>query len=296
MRRIQGVIAAAALAMLAACSSGMSTSDSAGPGSDQPEMADGGGSMADAPGRDTGTTVEQRQVITTAHATVVVDDPEQGASDVAGLATAVGGYVENRSVYRGEPDARDQPSADLTVRVPSDDLEGVLADLAELGELRDVSQSSDDVTATLVDLDARISALETSTARLEEIMATAETSSDLLEAEAALSERQAELESLLSQREQLADLVAMSTLHVQLTSAPAPEVSADGFLGGLQTGWRSLVSFVDTVVVTFGVLLPWLVLLTIPVAAIVVAHKRRRGREQTPPAGPPAAEVSEPVS
>lgn len=214
---------------------------------------------------------------------------------MATLTTAVGGYVESRSVHQGGDSERDLPSASLTVRVPADELEDVLADLADLGDVRDVSQSSDDVTTTLVDLDARISALETSTARLEEIMASAETSADLIEAEAALSERQAELESLVSQREAIADQVAMSTLHVQLTTEPAPEVTAEGFLGGLQTGWRALISFVDTVVVTFGVLLPWLVLLAIPTAVLLVVRKSRR-RRASGGTGEVGAEAGSPVT
>ncbi|QOR70345.1 DUF4349 domain-containing protein [Ruania alkalisoli] len=284
MRRIHGVIAAATLALLAACSAGTSTNDSAGSEAGQPEMAGDGASVADSPGRDTDTEIGERQVITTAYATVVVDDPETAATDLATLTSAVGGHVQSRSIYQGENtyEYRSLPSASMTLRVPADELEGMLADLADLGDVRDVSQDSEDVTRTLVDLDARISALETSTARLEEIMAGAETSADLIEAEAALSERQAELESLLSQREHLADQVAMSTLHVQLTAEDLPEVTADGFLGGLQTGWQALVSFVSTLVVALGVLLPWLVVLAIPAAIIAVIVRRRRRKSGSP--------------
>ncbi len=291
MRRIHGVIAAATLALLAACSAGTSTNDSAGSEAGQPEMAGDGASVADSPGRDTDTEIGERQVITTAYATVVVDDPEVAATDLATLTSAVGGHVQSRSVYQGEntDEYRSLPSASMTLRIPADELEGMLADLADLGDVREVSQDSEDVTRTLVDLDARISALETSTARLEEIMAGAETSADLIEAEAALSERQAELESLLSQREHLADQVAMSTLHVQLTAEDLPEVTADGFLGGLQTGWQALISFVSTLVVALGVLLPWLVVLAIPAAIIAVIVRRRR-RKSGGPASPNSPE------
>ncbi|WP_159618025.1 DUF4349 domain-containing protein [Ruania rhizosphaerae] len=285
MRRIHGVIAAATLALLAACSAGTSTNDSAGSEAGQPEMAGDGASVADrdAAGSDVDQTGE-RQVITTAHATVVVDDPEVAATDLATLTSAVGGHVQSRSVHQGEDtdEYRSLPSASMTLRVPADELEGMLTDLTDLGDVREVSQDSEDVTRTLVDLDARISALETSTARLEEIMAGAETSADLIEAESALSERQAELESLLSQREHLADQVAMSTLHVEMTTEPAPEVTADGFFGGLQTGWQALVSFVSVLVVTVGVLLPWLAVLAIPAVLLLVIAKRRRRRNDTP--------------
>ena len=102
------------------------------------------------------------------------------------------------------------------VRVPADELTGLLADLEDLGDVASVSVSRSDVTTTAVDLDARISALQTSVARLQALMDGAATTEALLAAEEALTERQEELESLQSQRALLADQVELSTLSVHL--------------------------------------------------------------------------------
>lgn len=299
MRTMTRILAGVALAAgLVGCSSGgadgrMEDSGAADSvaGQAPQEIAEEG-----AAGFDTGDFDGPRQVITNASATVEVDDPAAAADELAERAAGLGGWVDDRHTWAGGGTADAPPSASLTLRIPADDLAGVIEDLADLGRVQEVSQSSDDVTQQVVDLDARIEALRTSTDRLQEIMAEASDSSDLLEAERALSERQSELESHLSQREYLAGQVSMSTLTVDLqpTGAPA-QVDPGGFLGGLASGWGALLSFVSGLLVVAGVLVPWLVLIGVPVVVVVMVVRRRRRRTRPAGAAPeapaPAAEV-----
>ncbi|WP_052436577.1 DUF4349 domain-containing protein [Georgenia sp. SUBG003] len=169
------------------------------------------------------------------------------------------------------------PSAWLTVRVPAAELTSVLEELRTIGEVRQLDEASTDVTTAARDLDARIKALQTSVDRLLAIMAGARDTAALLATESEISERQAELESLQSERAHLADQVSMSTLRVDLVAKDAPvAVEAKGFLGGLRTGWDSLVTAVDGVLVALGVLLPWLVVLGVPLGVALWLARRRR--------------------
>ena len=192
--------------------------------------------------------------------------------------------------------------------MPADALTGVLADLEDLGDVESVSVSRSDVTTTAVDLDARISALQTSVTRLQALMDDAATTEALLAAEKALSERQEQLESLQSQRALLADQVELSTLRVHLQPfGVAPAGGPDGFLDGLGTGWRALVSAAGAAVVALGVLLPWLAVAgcsprrcwcrsAAPAAGVLCSPPRSRGRPHprgagSAPAAGPAAGV-----
>jgi hypothetical protein len=151
-----------------------------------------------------------------------------------------------------------------------------------------VSVSRSDVTATAVDLDARIAALQTSAARLQALMDGARTTEALLAAEEALSERQAKVESLQSQRALLADQVELSTLTVHLAPfGVAPAGGPDGFLSGLDTGWRSLVSALGAAVVVLGVVLPWVVVAGVVAAAVLVPLRLARRRTAVAAAAPP---------
>ena len=233
-----------------------------------------------------------RQVVTTATASVAIEDPADGAQRVSELAESAGGRVDERTEQAASRGGGgDGAAADLVVRVPSDALTGVLADLEDLGDVESVSVSRSDVTTTAVDLDARISALRTSVTRLQALMDGAATTEALLAAEKALSERQEELESLQSRRTLLADQVELSTLTVHLRPfGVAPPGGPDGFLDGLGTGWRALVSVLGAAVIALGVLLPWLAVGGLVAAAVlaVVRLARRRPAVQAPvPPAPP---------
>jgi hypothetical protein len=227
MRRFLSTAAVAlALAVLVGCSgNGTDSGGSAGgadSGAGAPEVA------PDAPGE----SDPDRQVVTTASASVAVKDPAAGAQRVSELAESANGRVEERheQAATGENGVA---TADLVVRVPADALTGVLADLEDLGDVASVSISRSDVTTTAVDLDARISALRTSVARLQSLMEGAATTEALLAAEDALSDRQEQLESLQSQRALLADQVELSTLTVHLEPfGVAPPGGPDGFVDG----------------------------------------------------------------
>lgn len=249
----------------------------AGPGVAEQEAAD-----QSAPGEATA----DRDIITTASATVSVDDVESAARAIGDSAVAHGGYVESMSVgtdgdvYPVDPmtggvvdSTMPSPSppdgAWVTVRVPADQLPAVVDELAETGEVTATSINRQDVTEQTVDLEARIEAAQASVDRLTALMAQAESVADLIAAESALSERQAMLESYQQQLEMLESQVAMSTLTV--TIVPEVEtVEADpaGFADGLVAGWNALVATLNGIVVALGFLLPWLVVAA--VAALIV--------------------------
>jgi hypothetical protein len=281
MRTLLGRSAAIVAVVLVVGCSGPSGSESSG--------ADGGGgagAVADeggAAGNDGGTAADaDRQVVTNASATLAVDDPAEGAQRVSELVESAGGRVDERTEQTATGDDGGA-YADLVVRVPADALTDVLAELEELGEVASVSVTRSDVTGQTVDLDARISALQTSAARLQALLDEAPTTEALLAAEGALSGRQEQLESLQSQRALLADQVELSTLRVHLQPpGVAPPGGPEGFVDALGTGWRTLVSAAGAAVVVLGVLLPWLAVAAVIAALVLVPLRRARRRAATP--------------
>ncbi|TFV89547.1 DUF4349 domain-containing protein [Blastococcus sp. CT_GayMR16] len=279
-RSLGTAVAALFMAVLVGCSSPAGT-DSGG-GASVPQPA--------APGDPEGAPADtDRQVIATATASLAVEDPADSAQRVSELVESAGGRVDERTeqAASGE-DGTEGAVADLVVRVPAAELTGLLADLEELGDVESVSVSRSDVTASAVDLDARISALRTSVARLTTLMDGAATTEALLAAEEALADRQETLESLQSQRALLADQVELSTLSVHLEPfGVAPAGGPDGFLDGLGTGWRALVSALSGAAIVFGVLLPWLGIAALVAAAVLVLVRLARRRTPVLTSGPP---------
>ena len=257
-------------------------------GDDSDAGTDSGGDAARAEmssAQDAEEAQEPREVIVTGSLTLVADDARRTMDEIVRLVGQVGGRIHERSEHASQ-DGEDV-SGVLTVRVPAAELTSTLDAVKRLGEATDVSVSTEDVTRQGRDLDARIAALETSTERLLELMEDAGSSDQLLAAEDALSERQAELEALQAERAYLSEQVAMSTLHISVTTDHPVRLEAGGFAGGLRSGWDALVVFADGLLVALGAALPWLLVLAVPVTAVVLVRRRRR-RPATPPTTPPA--------
>lgn len=224
-----------------------------------------------------------RDVVKTATMTVTVADPGNPvtvADTAAGIAGDSGGRVDTRTEYGGSE--LDPARVTLTLRVPADKLDGVLDRLKALGTVDALDLRAEDVTSRRVDLDARITALQTSVDRLLAIMRDARDPSALIEAENALSQRQADLDSLRAQRAALGDQIALSTLTVDLIApavgGPAPQ-QYRGFFGQVERGWDALVDTGTHMFLLVGLMLPWvgavLVLLALVYAVFRLAARRR---------------------
>jgi hypothetical protein len=212
-----------------------------------------------------------RDIVTTGSLQMVVAEPTQVADRLSSAVTDAGGRVDSRSEQSGAPSQSGSPVVDLVLRIPSDKVDGVLADAKKLGAVESMSISHADVTSKRVDVDARIEALQTSVNRLLELMGRAGNTADLLAAESSLTERQAELDSLRAQRTALHDEIAYSTINVNLSVKPT--VTRVGFFGSVERGWQSLISTIHGVVVAVGFLLPWIpVLAVLAVATYFVAR------------------------
>lgn len=282
MRRLRAVALVLVLLGLVGCSAGGADQSTVDSGS----SADGGGAASEEGHQADADASGPREVITTGSLSLVVTDAAAAVDEIVTIIEGHGGRVDERSETTG-PQSSDT-RAWLTVRVPADQLTPSISLIEELGEATEVSLTSDDVTLRGRDLDARISALEASTERLTGLMAEADTSEALIAAEDALNERQAELESLRAERSYLSDQVAMSTLHVSVSTERVAELEADGFVGGLKNGWNALVDFASGLLVALGTLLPWLVLVGAPVGVVVRLLLRRR-RRATVPSAPASA-------
>ncbi|SDH14907.1 DUF4349 domain-containing protein [Microbacterium pygmaeum] len=227
----------------------------------------------------------ERDIITTATASLTVGNTADAAREIGDAAEARGGSVESMSVGASGAvtpgldgsidsgvvtDTMPYPTpytgAWVTVRVPADQLPALVEELSGFGEVTASSVNRQDVTERTVDLRARVDAAQASVDRMTQILGQAANLTDLIAAESALAERQATLESYQQQLKYYDEQIAMSTLTVSL-STPTEVVTADpaGFGDGLAAGWNGLIATLNSIVIAIGFLLPW-----IGVTAVVV--------------------------
>ena len=250
------VLALSAIA-LAGCSSMGSeipVSDVAGYDPGAPAM---GGNATDLGSVEGISSVRDESIITTAYAFLTGDDPAAVADEVEKRSKAAQGKIDGRSVY-SDNDGK-ITSVSLTVRVPAAEIDSFLAGLDEVATVHSLSQNSTDVTLTVTDYEARISALESSIARFTALEKTATTTQDLIEIESALADRQAQLEQLQSEMRYYSDQIALSTIQIDIgLPESATDPIPDNFWGGIVAGWYGLLAFFSGTLVAIGMVIPWL--------------------------------------
>ncbi len=219
-----------------------------------------------------------RDIVTTGTVAITVADVDAAVGHLIDLTTGSGGRVDARTESTS---SRRSPTAELTVRIPTGQLDTFLADVRSLGEVTSVSVNHSDVTATRIDQDARIAALQASVDRLTALLKSATTTADLLAAEDALAQRQADLDSLRAQRDGLVDRVDYATITATLSAEPVPV--STGFMAAIGRGWGALLACTRALITVVGFLLPWSPVLIIGVLAL---GARRRFRRRAHPPDP----------
>lgn len=240
-------------------------------------------------------TDQSRDIVRTASLILDTPDPVGSADKATVIVDKAGGRVDQRSDDAGSTTGHARVG--LTLRVPSSGLDAALASLKGLGNVETLEIKTDDVTTQRVDLDARITALQTSVDRLLAIMRDAKDPDALIKAEDALSQRQADLQSLQAQRNALRDQISYSSVDLQLIASapggPAPQ-RYHGFTGQVERGWDTLWACASQLVLLFGFMLPWLSVVAVIGVLAYVLHRvlraRRAGRpEPVPTPVPPSS-------
>ncbi|GAA4070619.1 DUF4349 domain-containing protein [Nonomuraea soli] len=294
----------ACLALLTACGGGMGTSaggraESAAGAPVAPTMAapqkDGEGGQK-APAEQVKVTQEQRQIIYVARVTVRAKDVFEAGAKAKQIVTAAGGYVSKEDSSSAE---QSEGRSTLEFKVPPAAYPGVLAALGkDLGKQLSSTQTAEDVTQQVADINSRVSSAEESLASLRALLKQATTVGQVMEVEQQIYSRTAELESLQAQQKELARQTAHATITLDLIGPVSPEPLPEeekppGFLDGLKGGWDALVSFVRVALMVLGALLPWM-LVIVPVLLVTTWALRRRSTPPPPPVAEPERE-KEPV-
>ncbi|MFN8041075.1 MAG: DUF4349 domain-containing protein [Acidimicrobiales bacterium] len=266
----------------AEASSGASSGAQASP-TTVPSGAAGGSSALDAAPAETG-----RKVVSTATLKVGTDDVADAKARAAGVVKDAGGFV-----YAEQSQYDSTAQVTVTYKVPPDRFDGVLAALASIGTLQSQDIATDDVTAKVVDLDARIQAAEASTARLRGLYDKAGSVTELTSLEREVATREGELESLRGQARTLDKQVELATVKLTLTArvaTPGAQRQADtsppGFASGLAAGWAAFVGVVGWAATIAGATAPFLVAAAVVVLPLTWLLARRRRRAATTSAGP----------
>ena len=161
---------------------------------------------------------QNRKWIITVYMDAETEDLDTAITGIDAHITGMGGYVEDQRVYNGSTYASHRyRNANLTVRIPAEKVDEFTEKVAGIANVVSKEKNLEDITLSYTATESRMKALQTEEARLLELLADAETMSDLLEIEARLTDVRYELESVTSQLRLYNNQVDFATIHLSLS-------------------------------------------------------------------------------
>ncbi|HEX8610232.1 MAG TPA: DUF4349 domain-containing protein [Telluria sp.] len=152
-------------------------------------------------------------------------------------------------------------SATLTARIPPQAFDSFLKTMLEHGKLLQHERDSEDLTAAVIDVDARIANLTALKARILDLLARRTGNlKEVLEAEKQLSETQAELDSIIGKRKDLASQTEMTRVELKLVaeSLHAEQSWAAPVADAAKESGHVLMSSLGVLITVIVAVLPWL--------------------------------------
>lgn len=146
----------------------------------------------------------------------------------------VGGYIENSSVSGNNYEYDQNRHAELTIRVPAEKSNEFTTFVSENSTVTSKEISTDDVTLSYVDMESRVTALETEKKTLERLMEEADTMTDVISIQERLTEVIYEIESYESQLRTYDNLIEFTTVTVNISEVERVAIVEE------QTVWEEI--------------------------------------------------------
>jgi hypothetical protein len=194
-------------------------------------------------------------------------------------AAAVGGYVESSSTSVASSDS---PSAMLVLRIPSASFQKVVGEIAGIGKVLSESTQGQDVTGTIINIDARIANLTAEESALRKLIGQAGTIPHILTVENQLFGVEEQIEELSGQQSSLANQVTYGTLSINLAAtaaAPAKVTTPkpqNAFSQGAKLALHNTAASLHGIAIAVGAAFPALIVAALALVGFGLARRRRR--------------------
>lgn len=195
------------------------------------------------------------------------------------LAAAQGGYVASSTTSEGSA----TPAGSVRLRVPARAFEDTLKQVRGFGTVQSVSAAGRDVTATYVDLAARLRALRATRSTYLTLLSKAKTIGETLAVQQQVDGVQQQIEQLEGQRKVLADASDLATLDVRVAEkgtavAVNPSRERSGLELAFSRAFHGFARGIYAIIAASGPALLLLICLLVLLATTWVGYRMLRRR------------------
>lgn len=179
-----------------------------------------------------------RKIISTVNTDLIVADVQEVVAKLKLATEQMGGYISRASVY----ESNGYYYADISLRIPSEKVEGFTTGLSDYGKITRSETSTDDVTDSYYDIAARLKNAQQQEAKLVEIMDKANTVEDMLRVRDELDAVQERIEQFQGKLQMWDQLTAYSTVNLNITAEERFTANDDPGVKpmGLAALWESI--------------------------------------------------------
>ncbi len=230
-----------------------------------------------------------RKIVYNADMTITADDPEKALNDLLGQAQALGGYVSGSYTTTDDLGAY---YCTATLKVPADKLDQLITAAEAAGKVEDYRLSSDDISLSYYDVQARLDNAKSEEQQLLLILAQCETVEEILAVRQSLSSVRADIESYTGQINLWDNLVAYATLNVTINRTPKTAVEGESNLiqiwkasdvwDRMSRGFQNSARFVVNALGAIGI---FLAIIAIPAGVLflligvpIIVHKKKKNK------------------
>lgn len=190
-----------------------------------------------------------------------------------------GGYIQSSWINNGN-----RRYYEATLRIPAEHYSSIIAEIKGNGNCISYEETTDDITSSYYDTEAKLKSLEAEEERVLEFYSEAENVRDLIEVENRLSELRSEIESLKTAMQNYDLLTTYSTLNITIEETKAYSESDESFIQRLgRTFSRGFINFISGVeeLVLDIVYNIWTLLATALIfVTAIIAYKKIRNRKK----------------
>lgn len=227
-----------------------------------------------------------RKLIRTVNMHLETDEFDTLLTGIQKRIAALGGYIEHSDVSGQRTNHRNEPIpryAELTVRIPSTELDSFTAAVEEGANVTNRSENTTDVTLQYSDIESRKKSLTIEQERIWALLEKADSLEAVIALEQRLSEIRYELESMESQLRLYDNQVDYSTVHlfineVTIYTPTAPETIGQRIQNGFARSLENVADFCVELFIGIVASSPVWVPLAILIAIAVILLRRRSGK------------------
>jgi hypothetical protein len=230
------------------------------------------------------TQEQERLIIRNGTMNLEIESYNEAETKINDLVKSLNGYT---SASSSSLNAAGKKQGSLTIKVPAEKFDELIAKLGEIGQVSSQNISSSDVTEEYIDLAARLKTERELEQRLITLLDTkAGSLSDIIEIESKLATVRQKIESVEGRMKFLRSQAAFSTLTVSIFEPSLLDTSSGGGFfyeigQAFKEGLEGFTSVLKTIIIAAIALLPLLIFFAIIVFIVIKAIKWYNKRKMT---------------